>query len=86
MLQTIKKIFFQILLFLCGCLSSLLYGDPLPIRKSRKLSEQNVRVVIIGAGISGIAMAKKLNDIGLTDYTILEAGADVGGVWYWNKV
>ena len=86
MLQSIKDIFFQTFLFLCGCLSSLLYGDPLPIRKSRKVSEQNVRVVIIGAGISGIAMAKKLNDIGLTDYSILEAGADMGGVWYWNKV
>ena len=86
MLQTIKNILFQILLIVCGCLSSFLYGDLLPIRKSRKVSEQNVRVVIIGAGISGIAMAKKLNDIGLTDYTILEAGADVGGVWYWNKV
>ena len=86
MLQTIKNILFQILLIVCGCLSSFLFGDPLPIRKSRKVSEQNVRVVIIGAGISGIAMAKKLNDIGLTDYTILEAGSDMGGVWYWNKV
>ena len=86
MLQSIKNILFQTFLFLCGCLSSLLYGDPLPIRKSRKVSEQNVKVVIIGAGISGIAMAKKLNDIGVTDYSILEAGGDVGGVWYWNKV
>ena len=47
---------------------------------------KNVQVLIIGAGISGIAVAKKLNDIGLTGYTILEQGADLGGTWYWNKV
>ena len=42
--------------------------------------------MIVGAGVSGLAIAKKLNDIGLKNYTILEQGSGVGGVWYWNKV
>ena len=58
----------------------------MPIRSSRKVPQQNVQVLIIGAGVSGIAIAKKLNDIGLTGYTILEQGAELGGTWYWNKV
>ena len=86
MLDRLKEFFFQLFLFISGCILSLLYGDPLPVRNSRKIPQQNVQVLIIGAGISGIAVAKKLNDIGLTGYTILEQGADLGGTWYWNKV
>ena len=86
MLDRIKEFFFQLFLFVSGFILSLLYGDPLPIRQSKKVSQQNVQVLIIGAGISGIAVAKKLNDIGLTRYTILEQGDDLGGTWYWNKV
>ena len=42
-------------------------------------------VVIVGAGISGINMGKKLQDIGVSKYTILEQGPGVGGTWFWNK-
>ena len=86
MIDKIKDFLFQLFLFISGCILSLLYGEPLPVRNSRKVSNQNVQVLIIGAGISGIAVAKKLNDIGLTGYTILEQGADLGGTWFWNKV
>ena len=86
MLDRIKDFLFQLFLFISGCILSLLYGEPFPVRNSRKVSNQNVQVLIIGAGISGIAVAKKLNDIGLTGYTILEQGADLGGTWFWNKV
>ena len=86
MLDKIKDFLFQLFLFLIGCILSLLYGEPMPIRSSRKVAQQNVQVLIIGAGVSGIAIAKKLNDIGLTGYTILEQGAELGGTWYWNKV
>ena len=43
------------------------------------------RVVIIGAGIAGIATAVTLQHAGFTDFTILEKGSDVGGVWHWNR-
>jgi cation diffusion facilitator CzcD-associated flavoprotein CzcO len=43
------------------------------------------RVVIIGAGIAGIATAVTLQRAGFGDFTILEKGSDVGGVWHWNR-
>jgi cation diffusion facilitator CzcD-associated flavoprotein CzcO len=43
------------------------------------------RVVIIGAGIAGIATAVTLQRAGFQDFTILEKGSDVGGVWHWNR-
>lgn len=43
------------------------------------------RVVIIGAGVAGIATAYTLQKAGFTNFTILEKGADVGGVWHWNR-
>ncbi|MEV6278124.1 NAD(P)/FAD-dependent oxidoreductase [Nocardia sp. NPDC051832] len=42
------------------------------------------RIVIIGAGVSGIASAITLQRNGLHDFVILEKGSDVGGVWHWN--
>jgi cation diffusion facilitator CzcD-associated flavoprotein CzcO len=42
-------------------------------------------IVIIGAGVAGIATAVTLQRAGFHDFTILEKGADVGGVWHWNR-
>ncbi|MFJ9370620.1 flavin-containing monooxygenase [Nocardia sp. NPDC101769] len=42
------------------------------------------RIVIIGAGVSGIASAITLQRNGFDDFAILEKGSDVGGVWHWN--
>lgn len=42
------------------------------------------RIVIIGAGVSGIASAITLQRNGFHDFVILEKGSDVGGVWHWN--
>lgn len=41
-------------------------------------------VAIIGAGFSGIGVAIKLAETGISDFELLEKGADVGGTWYWN--
>lgn len=40
-------------------------------------------IIIIGAGVAGIALGKLLNDKGL-DYIILEKNQDVGGTWWEN--
>ncbi|HEY5840341.1 MAG TPA: NAD(P)/FAD-dependent oxidoreductase, partial [Mycobacterium sp.] len=41
----------------------------------------DVRVAIIGAGMSGICMAAKLLDAGIDTFTIFEKASDVGGTW-----
>lgn len=43
------------------------------------------RIVVIGAGVAGITTAYVLRESGFTDFTVLEKGSDVGGVWYWNR-
>ena len=40
--------------------------------------------VIIGAGFSGIGAAIKLDEAGLGDYLVIEAGEAPGGTWHWN--
>ncbi len=39
---------------------------------------------MIGAGFSGIGTAIKLDQAGIRDWTMLEAGDGVGGAWHWN--
>ena len=41
-------------------------------------------VVVIGAGVAGIYMIKRLVDAGI-DATVLEGEADLGGTWYKNR-
>lgn len=48
-------------------------------------SKRTPRIVIIGAGMAGIATAVTLQEAGFHDFTILEKGSDVGGVWHWNR-
>jgi cation diffusion facilitator CzcD-associated flavoprotein CzcO len=43
-----------------------------------------LRVVIVGAGFGGIAAAIELRRHGITDVTILEAAASLGGTWHYN--
>lgn len=43
------------------------------------------QVVIIGAGFSGINMAIRLKQAGVTDFVILERAGDVGGTWRDNS-
>jgi cation diffusion facilitator CzcD-associated flavoprotein CzcO len=43
------------------------------------------RIVIVGAGMAGIATAHMLRKASFKDFTILEKGSDVGGVWHWNR-
>ncbi len=40
------------------------------------------RIVIIGAGMAGIATGYTFKQAGFTNFTIPEKGSDVGGVWH----
>src|SRR6202142_2735983 len=44
----------------------------------------NYEVIVIGAGVAGIYQIKLLADLGV-DATVLDAAADLGGTWYWNR-
>jgi len=45
---------------------------------------QQKDAIVIGAGFAGMYMLHRLRQIGLSA-TVLEAGTDVGGTWYWNR-
>ncbi|MEL6982921.1 MAG: FAD-dependent oxidoreductase, partial [Actinomycetota bacterium] len=42
-------------------------------------------VVVIGAGLSGICAAIKLQEAGITNIRIFEKASDVGGTWRDNR-
>ena len=46
--------------------------------------EPQYEVIIIGAGVCGIYQLYRLVELGVSA-TVLEAGADLGGTWYWNR-
>ncbi len=41
-------------------------------------------VAVVGAGFSGIGTAIKLDQAGIRDWVMLEAGDGIGGAWHWN--
>lgn len=47
-------------------------------------NQGNPRIVIIGAGMSGLLMAIRLQDAGYTDFRIYEKADDLGGTWREN--
>ena len=52
-------------------------------RKDALSADRSLRVVIIGAGMSGILAAHRLKQAGIP-YTVLEKNGDVGGTWFEN--
>jgi len=48
-------------------------------------SSSSARVAIIGGGFGGIAAAVKLQQRGIGDFTIFEAGEHPGGTWWHNR-
>src|SRR6202035_4455005 len=56
-----------------------------PFRTDTAPSAAVLDAVIIGAGFSGLYLLHQLRDqLGLS-VRVLEAGAGVGGTWYWNR-
>jgi cation diffusion facilitator CzcD-associated flavoprotein CzcO len=46
--------------------------------------QAEVEIAIIGAGFAGLAMAHRVQNLGMTMQGF-ESGGDVGGTWYWNR-
>lgn len=51
---------------------------------ARPLPPAGFKVLVIGAGITGMAAATKLSEAGY-DYIVVEKNGDVGGTWYENR-
>jgi cation diffusion facilitator CzcD-associated flavoprotein CzcO len=59
--------------------------DPYAEPVDRAPFSDEVTVVIIGGGFSGLVTGARLKQAGVTDVRIIEGGGDVGGAWYWNR-
>ncbi len=51
----------------------------------RAAVSEDVDVVVVGGGFSGLLAAASLLKEGVTDIRVIEKGSDVGGTWYWNR-
>src|SRR5882762_7654981 len=51
----------------------------------RTTPSRNLEVIVIGAGLGGVAAAIELRQHGISDVTILERAPDLGGTWFFNS-
>jgi cation diffusion facilitator CzcD-associated flavoprotein CzcO len=51
----------------------------------RQPVDEEIDVVVVGGGWSGILTAVRLVQAGVTSLRIIESGGGFGGVWYWNR-
>ncbi len=58
------------------------YADP---NFTRDALELDIDVAVIGGGFSGLMTAARLKERGITNFRVIESGADFGGTWYWNR-
>lgn len=56
-----------------------------PAETPRAAVTEDVDAVVIGAGFGGLLIATELVKAGISNIRLIEKGADVGGVWYWNR-
>lgn len=71
---------------IAGDLAHFAEGDPYADPDfTRAPVDDDIDIAIIGGGFSGLLAAARLADEGVTSFRIVEAGADFGGTWYWNR-
>jgi cyclohexanone monooxygenase len=69
-----------------GALARYVEEDPYLVELvEREPVTDEVNVVIIGGGFSGLLASARLIDAGVDDFHMIEAGSDFGGTWYWNR-
>ena len=57
------------------------YAEPF----TREPLTDEVEVVIIGGGFSGLMVGAHLRDAGVKDIRVIDKAGDFGGTWYWNR-
>ncbi|MFD2579969.1 NAD(P)-binding protein [Novosphingobium colocasiae] len=58
------------------------YAGPPPARAAL---DEELDVLVIGAGFGGIEAGATLRRKGIGNFRILDAAGDFGGTWYWNR-
>ena len=58
------------------------YADP---DLTRDPVDEDVDVVIVGAGFGGMLAAAGLRKAGIDSFRIIDKAGDFGGTWYWNR-
>ena len=59
--------------------------DPFAAGIVREPLTDEVDVVIIGTGFSGLLAGARLRQFGVESIRMIETGAEFGGTWYWNQ-
>ena len=67
-----------------GRFASLL-DDPYVEPEDRTSRTEEIEVAVIGGGFAGLTTGAMLRQVGIDDLLLIEAGGDLGGVWYWNR-
>ncbi len=67
-----------------GRFSNLL-EDPYVDVAPRDAVNDEVDVLIVGAGFAGLVTGARLKQAGVTNVRLIDKAGDVGGVWYWNR-
>ncbi len=62
-----------------------LLADPYAAPVERAAVDDEVDVLVVGGGFGGLLSAARLRQAGAARVRIVEAGADFGGTWYWNR-
>jgi cyclohexanone monooxygenase len=52
---------------------------------TRAALHEELDVLIIGGGFGGQLAAVRLQEVGITNFRIVEKAGDFGGTWYWNR-
>lgn len=58
------------------------YVGPAP---ERAALDEELDVLVIGAGFGGLQAGKTLRAAGIDNFRIVDAAGDFGGTWYWNR-
>ena len=51
----------------------------------REAISEDLDVVVIGGGFSGLCTGARLREAGVSNLRMIEIGGDFGGTWYWNR-
>jgi len=68
-----------------GELERFLADPAAPDPEPRSPRTDQVEVLIVGAGFSGLLAGARLRDVGVESIRVVDDGAAPGGTWYWNK-